>query len=57
MWYMNEENKWLENEARLNDTGNDWLCAPELCSRDSSVTQVAQPVVYMNVKRLELTQG
>jgi hypothetical protein len=32
--------KWLENEARLNKTGNNWL-APELCSRDSSVTQVA----------------
>jgi hypothetical protein len=30
----------MENEARLNDTGNDWS-APELCSRDSSVTQVA----------------
>jgi hypothetical protein len=35
------KNKWLENEARLNDTDNDWSCAPELCSRDSSVTQVA----------------
>jgi hypothetical protein len=48
------KNKWLENEARLNDTGNDWSCSPELCSRDSSATQVAQPVVC--VKRLELTR-
>jgi hypothetical protein len=32
--------KWLENEARLNETGNGWS-APELCSSDSSVTQVA----------------
>jgi hypothetical protein len=56
MWNMNEEKKWLENEARLNDTGNDWSCSKELCSRDSSVTQVAQPVVCVNVKRLELTR-
>jgi hypothetical protein len=33
------KNTWLENEARLNETGNDWS-APELCSSDSSVTQV-----------------
>jgi hypothetical protein len=24
---------WLENEARLNETGNDWS-APDLCSSD-----------------------
>jgi hypothetical protein len=40
MWNMNERKNELENEARLNETENDWS-APELCSRDSSVTQVA----------------
>jgi hypothetical protein len=36
-WNVNEEEM---NEARLNETGNDWS-AQELRSRDSSVTRVA----------------
>jgi hypothetical protein len=50
--------KWLENEAWLDETGNDWL-APELCRSDSSGTgnpgSIARSV-SVNVKRLELTR-